>query len=277
MVNEEMEDLHGPRYITDASGKKILLIRKSMVEDYISCPWKFKRIWIDGVKKVPNQDMLVGTRYHDFMEKFFKKLLPIDYWDDMIPEGYYLPIEEDWIRWTIRMEKERYYDLVSKGRQDEFLPIKTEFKMVSPRLYLESTVDRAEWYDQEKGYVCLVEYKTGASENWQSVKRQLALYAILWEDVVKLGKVTHMKLVNPNSKTYKIINLDPWEKDHVYKTIGNIRKALKDGIYKHTCNEIIYAYCMLCTPGETGMYPDDDGLTCVEYLEKRRAECLMTS
>lgn len=271
MVSEEAEDLHGPHYIDDADGNKVLLIRKSMIEDYIICPWKFKCIWFDGVKKIPNQDMLVGTRFHDFMQAFFEHMVPEEYWLDMIPEDF-IDIERQWATWAIEKERERKHFLESQGRIDEFLPVKLEYNMVSPRLYLESRPDRIEWYNQAAGQMCAVEYKTGGNTNWQSVKRQLALYAILWDDVVKLGKITHIKLINPQTQTYQTITLDPWEKDHVYKTIGSMRKAIKEGVFKKTCNEIMYAYCLLCTPGETGMYPEDDGLTFQEYLDQKRNE-----
>lgn len=266
MTSEDTEDLHGPHYLND-----ILLIRKSMIEDFIKCPWLFKRVWIDGVKKVPNQDMIVGTRYHDFMQAFFEHMLPEEYWLKVIPDEF-LPIERDWITWTIEKERERKHWLEARGRQDEFLPVKLEFNMISPRLYLESKPDRIEWYNKAEGQMCAVEYKTGNNNNWESVKRQLALYAILWDDVVKLGKITHIKLVNPQTQTYQTINLDSWEKDHVYKTIGSMRKALKEGNFIHKCNEIIYAYCLMCTPGETGLFPEDDGLTFKEYLEQRLQE-----
>lgn len=265
MVHEEAEDLHGPHYIKDKNGNDVLLIRKSMIEDYIMCPWKFKRIWLDGVKKVPNQDMIVGTRYHDFMQAFFEHHVPEEYWYDMIPDEF-LPIEKEWARWTLDKESERKRLLEVKGREDEFMPIKLEFNMISPTLYLESKPDRMEWYDKSKGQVCAVEYKTGNNPNWESVKRQLALYAILWENVVKLGKVTHLKLINPQAKIYRTINLDTWEKDRVYKTIGAIRKAIKEGNFPRKCNEVIYAYCLMCTPDETGLYPPDDGLSITESV-----------
>lgn len=266
MVNEDAEDLHGPHYTVDSRGNKILLIRKSMIEDYIMCPWKFKRIWIDGVKKKPNQDMLVGTRYHDFMQAFFEHMIPEEYWLDMIPDEF-IETERRWAAWTIEKERERKHALEAVGRGDEFLPVKLEFNMVSPRLYLESRPDRIEWYNKAEGQVCAVEYKTGNSTNWESVKRQLALYAILWDDVVKLGKITHIKLINPQAGIYKTINLDTWEKDRVYKTIGAMRKAIKEDTYPHKCHEAILAYCGLCTVDETGMYPKDDGVSFKESYE----------
>lgn len=266
MVNEDAEDLHGPHYTVDSRGNKILLIRKSMIEDYIMCPWKFKRIWIDGVKKKPNQDMLVGTRYHDFMQAFFEHMIPEEYWLDMIPDEF-IETERRWAAWTIEKERERKHALEAVGRGDEFLPVKLEFNMVSPRLYLESRPDRIEWYNKAEGQVCAVEYKTGNSTNWESVKRQLALYAILWDDVVKLGKITHIKLINPQAGIYKTINLDTWEKDRVYKTIGAMRKAIKEDMYPHKCHEAILAYCGLCTVDETGMYPKDDGVSFKESYE----------
>lgn len=266
MVNEDAEDLHGPHYTKDSQGNDVLLIRKSMIEDYIMCPWKFKRIWIDGVKKVPNQDMIVGTRYHDFMQAFFEHMVPEEYWLDMIPDEF-IETERQWAAWTIEKERERKHFLESQGRGDEFLPVKLEYNMVSPRLYLESRPDRIEWFNKEAGQMCAVEYKTGNSVNWESIKRQLALYAILWDDVVKLGKITHIKLINPQAGIYRTINLDTWEKDRVYKTIGAMRKALKEGIYPHKCNEVIYAYCLLCKPEDTGLYPEDDGLTFQQSLD----------
>lgn len=275
MVNEDAEDLHGPHYTKDSQGNDVLLIRKSMIEDYIMCPWKFKRIWIDGVKKVPNQDMIVGTRYHDFMQAFFEHMVPEEYWLDMIPDEF-IETERQWAAWTIEKERERKHFLESQGRGDEFLPVKLEYNMVSPRLYLESRPDRIEWFNKEAGQMCAVEYKTGNSVNWESIKRQLALYAILWDDVVRLGKITHIKLINPQAGIYKTINLDTWEKDRVYKTIGAMRKALKSNVYPRKCHEAILAYCGLCTVDETGMYPEDDGLTFTESLELSKMLALET-
>lgn len=266
MVSEEVEDLHGPHYIKDSKGNDVLLIRKSMIEDFIMCPWKFKRIWLDRVKKIPNQDMIVGTRFHDFMQAFFEHMMPEEYWLYLIPDEF-IPIEREWAIWTIEQERKRKHELDATGRQDEFLPVKLEFNMISPRLYLESRPDRIEWYDKSKGQMCAVEYKTGNNVNWESVKRQLALYAILWDDVVKLGKITHIKLINPQAGVYRTIPLDTWEKDRVYKTIGNIRKAIKEDTFKHTCNEVILPYCMLCNIDETGLYPEDDGMTFKERLD----------
>lgn len=266
MTSEEEEDLHGPHYAKDSKGNDVLLIRKSMIEDYIMCPWKFKRIWIDRVSKTPNQDMLVGTRFHDFMQAFFEHMMPEEYWLDMIPDEF-IPKEREWATWAIEKERERKHALEAAGRGDEFLPVKLEFNMVSPRLYLESKPDRIEWYDRSKDQMCAVEYKTGNSTNWESVKRQLALYAILWDDVVRLGKITHIKLVNPQAGIYKTVPLDTWEKDRVYKTIGAMRKALKDGTYPRKCHEAILAYCGLCTVEETGLYPPDDGLTFQQRLD----------
>lgn len=275
MVSEETEDSHGPHYTVDSQGNKVLLIRKSMIEDFIMCPWKFKRIWIDGEKKKPNQDMIVGTRYHDFMQAFFEHMMPEEYWYDMIPDEF-IETEKRWAAWTIEKESERKRTLEAEGRGDEFLPIKLEFNMISPRLYLESRPDRIEWFDKSKNQVCAVEYKTGNSVNWESIKRQLALYAILWDDVVRLGKITHIKLINPQAGIYKTVSLDTWEKDRVYKTIGNMRKALKGGMYPRKCHEAILAYCGLCTVDETGMYPPDDGLTFQESLDMSNSLGMIT-
>lgn len=260
------EDPHGPHYAKDSNGNDVLLIRKSMIEDFIMCPWKFKRIWLDGVKKTPNQDMLVGTRFHDFMQAFFEHMMPEEYWLDMIPDEF-IPLEKQWAAWTIGKERERKHALEAAGRMDEFLPVKLEFNMISHRLYLESTPDRIEWYDKSKGQMCAVEYKTGNNTNWESIKRQLALYAILWDDVVRLGKITHIKLVNPQAKVYRTIPLDSWEKDRVYKTIGAMRKAIKEEKFVHKCHEAILPYCMLCSVDETGMYPEDDGMTFQRRLD----------
>lgn len=265
MMTSETND-HGPHYTKDSNGNDVLLIRKSMIEDYIMCPWKFKRIWLDGATKTANQDMIVGTRFHDFMQAFFEHMMPEEYWLDMIPDEF-IPLEKRWAAWAIEKERERKHELEALGRQDEFLPVKLEFNMVSPRLYLESRPDRIEWYDKAAGQMCAVEYKTGGSVNWESIKRQLALYAILWDDVVGLGKITHIKLVNPQADIYKTIPLDTWEKDRVYKTIGAMRKAINGGKFVRKCHEAILAYCGLCNVDETGLFPADDGMTFQQRLD----------
>jgi hypothetical protein len=252
MIDED--DIHSPRYLNDK-----LLIRKSMIEDFSWCPWKFKDVWIDRHTKTPNQAMLLGTRFHDFAYKFFDYYitLPIDEWEVMIPDQF-IEKEKQWARWFINQERLRYRRLQQDNRLDEFKPILREQNIQNIKLCIESHPDRVDWYNKEDDEICITEYKTGGSVNWKSIKRQLAFYALLWENTIGLGKITKIQLINPRLRISQMVDLDPWEVDKSIQDIIKIRKAMKYNDFKRSCSPIIHPYCMLCSPSESGMYPIDE-------------------
>lgn len=232
-----------------------MYIRKSMLEEFSFCPYKFKRVWVDGVEKRPNYAMLMGTRFHDFAETFFDYCLGVDpeRWDEFIPQQF-VPTEASMAKWFIERERNRYYDLRDQNRIDEFIPITREDKMTSDTLLLTSTVDRVDWYDKEKNLISIVEYKTGKKINDESLIRQLAFYTLLWNDTRRRGDVFNLQLINPRIGVVRNYTVQQWHLDKVMREISRLRTAMKSNDYPRKCSDVKLAFCQLCTPSECGSW-----------------------
>jgi CRISPR/Cas system-associated exonuclease Cas4 (RecB family) len=241
----------------DKDGK--IFLRKSMIEEFNFCPAKFNKVWNLGQQTVARQIMLVGTRFHDFAEKFFDycDVLPSDRWNEFIPVEF-TKIEVEMATWFMETEKERLYSLTREGREDEWRPMQKELRMIHEGLRLEGTCDRIDWYDRSKDEVCVVEYKTGGSFNEESVIRQLAFYSMLWEETVGLGKVAKLLYINPRLRVRKYLTMERWHMDQMLKGISTVRKAIKNGDFPHKCSEVKYAMCHACTPDESGVFKVND-------------------
>ena len=231
----------------------VLLIRKSMIEDYTFCPYRFKKVWIDDVQRVPNQVMLIGTRFHDFAKKFFDYCgtYPPEYWDRFIPKEF-IQVEKEMAQWFINYERDRLKTLTSEGRELQWRPIMREHNMKSTKLFLEGTCDRIDWFDRDKEEVIIVEYKTGRSTNDVAFIRQLAFYSMLWQDTAQMGDVAGLRLVNPRLQIVKDYKIDRWQTDRVLKDVMAVRDSMKKKDFKPKCSLIKLAMCKMCTPEESG-------------------------
>ncbi len=234
---------HGLRW--DGS---IPYVRKSCIEDYQWCPYKFKRVWIDKVEIVPNNRMLMGTRFHDFAYKFFRYAggIPSEDWLQLIPDEF-VPQEYEMAEWFVMNEWRRLREI---NDIDLWQPIMCEQKMVNEQLHLESTVDRVDWYDREKDEVCIIEYKTGEKINWDSLQRQLAFYSLLWSTTIGLGKVTHMKLINPRIQVEEVRPLEEKYIDEVLTYVYDIRKSIENNTYDKKCSPVKFIFCRMCETDE---------------------------
>lgn len=241
---------HGPTYAPNG----ILNIRKSMLEDFGFCPHRFKKVWVDGVTRKPNQVMLMGTRFHDFAQTFFEYALVVDpnRWMEFIPKEF-VPEEVSMASWFIQNERERYSALKEAGRIGEFLPILREFKLNSPKLYLEGTVDRIDWLDREKNQAIAIEYKTGRSINHESLTKQLAMYALMYHDMKLQGDIVALRLINPRLGVQKDYKLERWHTDKVLKDIVKLRDAIREQNFPPRCTDVKFAFCRMCTPDESGI------------------------
>jgi len=236
-----------------------IIIRKSMIEDFSICPYKFKKVWLDREIKHANQVMLAGTRFHDFAERFFDYALAVDPddWEYFIHPDF-VPFEVEQLLWFINRERNRYYNLEAQGRLDEFMPVMREAKLQSETYLLESTVDRIDWYDKKKGELSIVEYKTGGKINDHSLTRQLAFYTLIWQDMLEFGKVVNLQLVNPRLGVVKDYPMNERLIDRVLNDIMKLRKAIKEVSFPRKCSEFIYPYCVMCSPDECGIWKESD-------------------
>ena len=235
-----------------------LYIRKSMIESFLLCPRKFYLEWIEERKQHANLMMLQGTRFHEFAYKFFDiaDAVDVDEWECMIP-GEFNDHEKRMARWFIQYERQRLHECMVKGKEDEWRPFMREHRMVDDERHLESTFDRIDWWDKEKRELIIVEYKTGSKINEASVKRQLAFYIFLWYSTGCVGKITMMRVINPNIGEVRDFEVE--ERD-VKKTLNNVLK-IRDAIalddFPPKCSEAKFAMCKMCGLDDSELYHKD--------------------
>lgn len=231
-------------------------LRKSCLEDWSWCPWKFKHVWLDENYALPNRQMAVGTRFHEFADQFFEVCGTVDpeEWELLVPVDDLQPDEVEMWMWFVQEERRRLYKLVDAGRGDEFQPIFREFKMENKERFLESTCDRADWECRELGMVALVEYKTGEKVNDRSLERQLAFYSLLWKETLGIGEVNVLRLINPRLQIVKEYELTRRALTEVEGMIRDMRLAIQSGEFPKKCSERKYPYCRVCTPQESGAF-----------------------
>ena len=235
-----------------------LYIRKSMIESFLMCPRKFYLEWLKGIQRLANMMMLQGTRFHEFAQRFFEFADSIDMndWECMIPDEFN-DHERRMALWFINYERGRLHDLILAGREDEWMPLLREHRMVDDEWYLESTLDRVDWHDRKNGELIIVEYKTGNKINEASVKRQIAFYTVLWYKTGSVGKVVGMRVINHNIGEVREFEVEEKDLRKVMKDVMKIRDAMLLKEFPAKCSEAKMAMCRLCSMEESGLYEKD--------------------
>jgi hypothetical protein len=236
-------------------------IRKSMLESYEFCPQQFFKQWVMDASKEPNQKMLIGTRFHDWAEKFFDyagTFNPED-WIQFIPEEFN-DEEVEMANWFIDYQKSRWNQLCLEDRLEEFIPLYRELFMICDAIRIKSTLDGAEWTDKKAGTIRLVEYKTGGKLDEDTAFRQLAFYAVLWEASGNPGTITTLRLVNPRLKM--VVDCDYTEdlKITALKRVAKLRNAIDKSDFPYKCSDGKFAACKLCNMNELPKLFPDDGM-----------------
>lgn len=234
-----------------------ICIRKSMMEDFEFCPMRFKKTWL--VDKAVNRDayiMRVGTRFHEFAERFFNycDVIDIDDWEIMIPVQF-SPSEVKMAQWFVAMERRRYKQYNDEGRIDEWRPIAREIQIKYDVLSICGTIDRVDWYNRNNGEVAIIEYKTGFSFYKPTLLRQLAFYTILWEQAFNMGKVVKLIVINPRLQKIEEYDVTPRIVNSILKKLIKLRNMIRaDDNWPRKCWIKKFIMCRLCTVDESGLY-----------------------
>lgn len=230
-----------------------MYLRKSAIEEYEFCPYKFKLTYIDGIENVANYKMLIGTRFHDFAYWFFDvcQAIDIDNWLQLVPTSY-TDEERGMCAWFIEQELIRWHEL--GGNVELFMPVHREIKLIDDDRKLTGTCDRIDWWCKDKGEMIIVEYKTSKSFKKSSITRQLAFYKLLVDSGIKTGNITKMKYINPRTHDIQIIDCKSTYTDKVMVKILDLRDAIEHNIYPRKCNYIKNSICGMCSPDECGAY-----------------------
>lgn len=235
-----------------------LYVRKSMVESFLMCPRKFCLEWLQEIQRPANMMMLQGTRFHEFAQRFFDFADSIDMqeWECMIPDEFN-DHEREMAQWFINYERGRLHDLIMDGKEDEWMPLLREHRMVDDEWYMESTLDRIDWVSKADNTLVVVEYKTGSKINMESVKRQLAFYTVLWYKTGNVGKIVGMRVINPNMGEVRDFEVEEKDLKKALRDVRKIRDAIILKDFPPKCSEAKFAICRLCDMGDNGLYEKD--------------------
>ena len=214
------------------------------------CPMKFKKIWIDGVEKEGSGSykMDLGTRFHDFAKDFFMlaPVIAMNRWDTLIPEEFVWE-EYQWAKWFVDLERRRKRRLEAEGRADEWVPLATELHIRSDFLKFEGTVDRVDWWDKARNQIAIIEYKTGKWWDNASLKRQIAMYAVLVGAEIFVDKdIAAGVVINPRLKRVEIFEINENLLKLLARSIVKLKLALETEDFVRKCSPIKYALCGLC-------------------------------
>ena len=224
----------------------MVLIRKSMIEEFHFCPYKFKKRYIDeSIVDLPNQSMLMGTRFHEVAEKFFdnhESALCYDF------TKHYNNHEVKMIDWFMDMEMKRLAWLIDQDRQEEWMPLHREVTLTNEELNITGTIDRVDWIDKERGIIRLVEYKTSKKVDDASLRRQLGFYSYLYNNTLNMGKVDKLRLINPRLQV--VIDYDVPSVESIMKHVDNLKDSMLNNNFPPKCNPIKLSTCRCCSPDE---------------------------
>lgn len=228
-----------------------MLIRKSMVEAYVLCPMMAKLKFVDGKDANSNNVFAqMGKRFHDWVSWFYSVVSIYDdqNWESVIPSVFGSE-ERRWAMNFIKWERRRLSFLRKQGRESEWYPIGREIQLTSNKLSLWGTIDLALWYDRSNMQVLLVEFKTTGDMDVRSLRRQLSLYALLYEtaDQPMVGHVTHIGCYNPRLDQWWMEELKERSVLSVLKWIEKIEQSMKTNVWNYTKN--LYT-CMFCDVSE---------------------------
>jgi hypothetical protein len=149
-------------------------------------------------------------------------------------------------RWFLNYELARFQKLPF----DEWMPLKVEDKLRSPKQFLSGYIDRVDWMDKREKTVVIVGYKTGNSVNASSIRQQGAFYKMLWDEFYPDTKATHIKLINPMMEREDVFAISKRSTTAVNEHLDALRDAISCNLFPRDCNFVKHGYCNLCNPEE---------------------------
>ncbi len=172
-----------------------MLLSKSAIRQYKTCPQCYKFGHIDNLKAAENKLYQKGTDIHELCSEFFGNYT---YENGFVNPNFKIP-EKYEIEFGFFLEREskRYKYLMENDRLDIFVPYIKEKFIKNDRYKIHGIPDRIDKTIDNK-YV-LYEYKTG-NINVRDIAKELAFYALLVNkidiEIYKLYEFKKQRVLN---------------------------------------------------------------------------------
>jgi hypothetical protein len=217
-------------------------ISKSQLATYSICPLQFYKKYILHIKTPPSPAMALGTRFHEWAEKFIvhNDMLTPGKWEECVPKNF-TEAEKRNVHWFLEHEWEEYKRL---GREIWY-PLCVEKKLKSPVQYLTGYIDRVD-LNEDKQSVTIVEYKTGAKNKPSDIKLQSALYKKLWDEANPTLPATKCRVINPVLQIAETYDIPKRSMTTIDRQIAALRDALELNIWPRSCSMVMFSYCGMC-------------------------------
>ena len=212
------------------------ILSKSQINTYLSCPYKWKRFYIDKIKSKGSTAMIRGIKIHKNVEKFYDNVEIVNNYIQY-KQKYGVPKK------FIEFENNR---LKSCGKDIDkyFKPLFQELKVHSEEMGMRGFIDAVYLNPKDDGLI-IIDYKTGRyyPEKYDDYRFELAIYKELLEKSGKIDcKVKYWGIIflDQNKLFFEEVGNNSIEK--AKKLVREARKGMSEGVYPKKLNE----YCKWC-------------------------------
>jgi CRISPR/Cas system-associated exonuclease Cas4 (RecB family) len=191
------------------------ILNKSQANCFLDCPYKWYKIYVEGIKSKPSPAQKRGTRIHSKIENFYKNMLP-----DLELKNF------------INFEYIRLKDMIKEGKFDRkyFFPLFQELSLYNEEIGLKGTCD-AIYINPKDDELILIDWKTGKhyGEGINDYKFELCVYSELLNHSGKTDqKVKYIGIyfVDQNELYFEEIKQE--DIDNMYKIMNECRWKMEN-------------------------------------------------
>jgi RecB family exonuclease len=238
----------------------MVVLSKSSLNTYITCPRLFKYLYVDKIKQDrTSPEAQRGIAFHQFA---------CDFYDNLHISGTEFQVDQKWLQEQITVLTPDVVPFVKNFMEFEqnrwkvclqhcpenpskfFIPVLKERKILNKGLEIVGIIDRVDLNFDGKSYTAL-DYKTEvySTKSWKMTehRREMAFYKDLLETSGLIeGPVTHFCIYYPRSN-------DVWSEPYNGRTLSAFKKKITDVRQeieqeKFNCNVSIFCrYCDMNT------------------------------
>lgn len=236
--------------------EEVLALSYYPIDDYLTCPLKYKYVHILNVPLLPSHTIMYGSAIHKAVQayfsaklnkrKFTEKDLLQTLKDNWSSEGFISRThEEARLKNGISALKKFYKEEEKEKEKDKVRSVEEEFKFVKDKIQIKGRFDLVIGH---KSYVKIIDFKTTEVKNQTEADKrtrenvQLAIYAMAWQEIYKkLPDAVQLYfvdsgLVGSDKKTQADV-------DKTWKKIREVGKGIRSADFHPTPASFKCGYC----------------------------------
>jgi DNA helicase-2/ATP-dependent DNA helicase PcrA len=239
---------------------EIIPLSHYQIDDYLSCPLKYKYVHVNRIPLLPNQAIIYGKSLHQAVQAYFtakkeRRRFTINelldaFADNWSPEGF-ISREHEARRFQAGRKALRRFYRTEKKRGRVPLFIEHEFTVVEDKIQLKGRIDLVETGKLGKGKEAgtfIVDFKSSEVMDQKKADErvkdslQLDIYAIAWQRLYgKLPDTLELFFLDSGL----VGSVKPTEKDSAkaWERIRKVADGIRRGDYRATPDKRKCGYC----------------------------------